>query len=801
MATRLAQKMGYHRDPKHLSSISPFESEMRRRAWYYIEIFDMTMSAHQGIPAMINEDECDVQLPINLLDEDFDENTVVMPPPRSNTTHIPMLFFTCKAEALRLLRPIVRHSLSSRRYDLEETNRLHESLEIGRHNVPPSLRIRTIAETSFVDQDYLIMQRFMLELQYLKGFCILHRPFLGCKKNDPACDKSREICVNTALRQLDLQTDYYEALQPQGRLYQSRWMFTNITLHEQFAAAMIICLDLNESRSQSIELKARKVKALYTARHIWSSKRPVYRDAVRASHVLGVMIAKLTGDSAPPLQIGDMHERSPPSAEQVPHVPQQDVAPPQDADYDMMNITSLENIFENADMLNWNDIDSYLIDYSGSINHAGFDIVLAMCALSSARVRDGALYTGKWDATSLQSPSSEELFEAAREAIPHDASLTQDFDYARAYALLAICSIQYGDTPRMNYYIGMCQGFLSVGMLQDESNWPAGLTHIELEERRRLFWSLYTLDIFSSIIWGGYARSREACFNVCYPSDDEQSGDMNLRTTGDMHDGPSWLTGWNFVTTLYRILEHAQDRLGHLRNPVQRTPSLPGYIDPGSPRQISCLTNIMTLYEQLPPVFKTTQPLTGILEKDLFGFQAANIAASLQLVRMVLFTTENSTVDQKCQIASEVINGFASVPVAYLRAISSPLLHHLAGIGGIMGSAFEDGLTETSYRRVRSVLLDLANLLANLEVDLFCRQGTSDKLRAQVSRIDDFMKIQRSVDSGTVMGLTPWANQPTHPLASPGLHAHHQLELSHDSPQIHFPPSLFENWNWAFDFN
>jgi hypothetical protein len=250
MATRLAQKMGYHRDPKHLSSISPFESEMRRRAWYYIEIFDMTMSAHQGIPAMINEDECDVQFPINLLDEDFDEDTVVMPPPRSNTTHIPMLFFTCKAEALRLLRPVVRHSLSSRRYDLGETNRLHESLERGRHNVPPSLRIRTIAETSFVDQDYLIMQRFMLELQFLKGFCILHRPFLGYKKDDPAFDKSREICVNSALRQLNLQTDYYEALQPQGRLYQSRWMFTNITLHEQFAAAMIICLDLNESRSQ-----------------------------------------------------------------------------------------------------------------------------------------------------------------------------------------------------------------------------------------------------------------------------------------------------------------------------------------------------------------------------------------------------------------------------------------------------------------------------------------------------------------------------------------------------------------------
>jgi hypothetical protein len=94
------------------------------------------------------------------------------------------------------------------------------------------------------------MQRFMLELQYLKGFCILHRPYLGHRKDDSTFEKSREICVNSALRQLDLQNDYFEALQPQGRLYQSKWMFTNITLHEQFAAAMIICLDLNESRSQ-----------------------------------------------------------------------------------------------------------------------------------------------------------------------------------------------------------------------------------------------------------------------------------------------------------------------------------------------------------------------------------------------------------------------------------------------------------------------------------------------------------------------------------------------------------------------
>ncbi|CAD0109657.1 unnamed protein product [Aureobasidium uvarum] len=358
MATRLAQKMGYHRDPTHLSArLSPFESEMRRRAWHYIEIFDISMSAHQGIPAMINVDECDCRFPANLLDEDLDENTTVLPPPRSDTTHIPMLFFISKAEAVRLIRPVIRHALSNRRHDVEETNILHESLERSHQNVPPSLRIRTIAETSFVDQDYLIMQRFMLELQYLKAFCILHRPYLSCKKDDPAFERSRAICVRSALRQLDLQNDYFEALQPQGRLYQSKWMFTNITLHEQFAAAMIVCLDLNESRSQSREVRLRKIEALQKARHVWSSKKPAYRDAVRASRVLGCMLARLDGEH-PSILVSESHnpqedDRNSTITIQENLVPQQDVTALQDATYDMMDITSLESIFDNPDLLNW----------------------------------------------------------------------------------------------------------------------------------------------------------------------------------------------------------------------------------------------------------------------------------------------------------------------------------------------------------------------------------------------------------------------------------------------------------------
>lgn len=379
----------------------------------------------------------------------------------------------------------------------------------------------------------------------------------------------------------------------------------------------------------------------------------------------------------------------------------------------------------------------------------------------------------------------------------------------RAYALLSIISIQYGNLRQMNYYLCLYHSCVAVGMLQDESNWPMNIGHVEIEERRRLFWSTYTLDVFSSIIWGGVLKSREACFNVCYPTecDDETFDDVSYSAVESANEaqGVVWLKGWNFVTDLYRILEHTVEHLRRLRQNMQRTPSIQALWQENIPPQSDVVGNIMALYESLPAIFKTTKPVTGNLRIDLYGFQAANIAASLQLVRMVLFTTEHSTVDQKCQIASQVISGFASVPVAYLRAISSPLLHHLAGIGTILGSAFENGLTESSYRQVRLVLLDLANLLANLEIDLYCKAGTSDGLRAQVSRIDEFMNIQRSVTTSRSAGEpATWSQAQINgsleqSFTSPNLHE--SSMASEESPPIYFPAELFENWSWDFDFN
>ena len=45
---------------------------------------------------------------------------------------------------------------------------------------------------------------------------------------------------------------------------------------------------------------------------------------------------------------------------------------------------------------------------------------------------------------------------------------------------------------------------------------------------------------------------------------------------------------------------------------------------------------------------------------------------------MALFTTGHSSVEEKCLLAGELLANIATVPVRYLRAISSPLVSQKA---------------------------------------------------------------------------------------------------------------------------
>ena len=245
---RLAQRRGYHRDPSKVSTkITLFEAEMRRRCWLIISSHDLLFSFQHGLPPIIHEEACDTDHPTILTDEDFDEDTVVLPRPRPSTDPLPILAYVYKSHLSRIQRRIIRQALRVTPSPYSETLALHAELEQWHASIPPCLRIRSIRCTAFTDFNYTIMHRIMLEIMFRKSLCILHRPYLSREKSDPEMNKSREACRDAAVGVLHLHIELDQEIKPGGRMYDDRYMVRSLTLHDFLVAAMIVGVDLSES--------------------------------------------------------------------------------------------------------------------------------------------------------------------------------------------------------------------------------------------------------------------------------------------------------------------------------------------------------------------------------------------------------------------------------------------------------------------------------------------------------------------------------------------------------------------------
>lgn len=242
--------------------------------------------------------------------------------------------------------------------------------------------------------------------------------------------------------------------------------------------------------------------------------------------------------------------------------------------------------------------------------------------------------------------------------------------------------------------------------------------------------------------------------------------------------------GWNFTTDLYRILEHAVTRLRTRHSRFNLFD-----LDKDAPRTADKNANILqqvdTLFIALPPAFRELRPATGRVATDIYGFQAANIQATLALLRMVLFSLEeDADLEKRCAVASDVLDTFHLVPREFQRAISTPLIYHIAGIGNILGSVMGGPLSERSYMRVRSVLVSMASLLESLEAFLRRRAGAGRSLTELVGRIDVYMTERREagrVDAtvGAVEGMQMGGDV-----------------ISELSPLFQLPDELLQEWNW-----
>lgn len=177
-------------------------------------------------------------------------------------------------------------------------------------------------------------------------------------------------------------------------------------------------------------------------------------------------------------------------------------------------------------------------------------------------------------------------------------------------------------------------------------------------------------------------RFREDQSNVRYPrevNDDVLDFENKAQISGDCttpasdtHENSIWMRGWNFTTDLYRILEHAIDcqrRTLRVENEspwsLFRPNPVPGHL---------IMQHVHSMFSALPSQLRFTGPVTGDSEHDIVGFQSANIQATLQLLNMFVSSNEDQGIEEKCEVAGNVLSVFTKVPIEYLKAISSPLV-------------------------------------------------------------------------------------------------------------------------------
>jgi hypothetical protein len=151
-------------------------------------------------------------------------------------------------------------------------------------------------------------------------------------------------------------------------------------------------------------------------------------------------------------------------------------------------------------------------------DRAFYIVTMTVCAIVSARLRDGAKLSTTLPANLGPSENYNRL---AVDAFPPLIE-ARCFNYKRGKALLAVLCVQYGDIANLETHLG---DYLTLSMNEgfyDESRWPRGLSEPEIQERRRLVsQSLCTAKSSSGrhTPWRSSQQSRgEASFDIAKPS-------------------------------------------------------------------------------------------------------------------------------------------------------------------------------------------------------------------------------------------------------------------------------------------
>ncbi len=153
------------------------------------------------------------------------------------------------------------------------------------------------------DPSSLVRQRYILQVVLNRARCVLHRRWLKAGRMDRRYARSRWVCVNSAVRLLQIQFELDTETQPGGRLFDERWKFARCT-PDFLLGSMILCLELfymrnstGESELEAVISTSQILDILRISRKIWQNSHQESGDASRAFKIISRMMSISAGGS------------------------------------------------------------------------------------------------------------------------------------------------------------------------------------------------------------------------------------------------------------------------------------------------------------------------------------------------------------------------------------------------------------------------------------------------------------------------------------------------------------------------
>ncbi|KAF5680057.1 maltose fermentation regulatory MAL33 [Fusarium heterosporum] len=313
--------------------------------------------------------------------------------------------------------------------------------------------------------------------------------------------------------------------------------------------------------------------------------------------------------------------------------------------------------------LSENDLEVRWANGTPRADETSYMLLMALCAVSAQSLTLKAVFDSEL-LGDVNVHDSDTYFAEAVSHIPTRVPGSHDLDYLRTFGLLAVYSLRSGNKSDLHRYLGLCHALIAQHGFQNESYWDCSISLAEVDDRRRLFWCVYRLEIHSASVLGHIIRLPEAQVSVQYP-----------RITPAMkRETQAWTAGWDYITDLFRLMEYA---ILNLRQQNHPKAVFTTFHDRPSPNAL--LESLSRLKTNKPFILRVLSQPHDEFQSNRCRYMAVQITCTEALVNIMALLHCHAPVSDVIKVAEDFLNEISEASLIMFKVASSQIIQQLLG--------------------------------------------------------------------------------------------------------------------------